>query len=293
MQRPTPDLPSEAFRSADAAALGVTRRQLQSKRFVHLGKDVHVLSSVALDFFARCRAATLMLPSDAAFSHYTAARFYNAPVPDECLLHVNSRCTVEPRIRGIVTHRVQELGEVRLMNGVRVMTPARTFVDLASRLDLPGLVAAGDVLVGRCEGSFDELTQEIRRAGRRRGVRLAREAVLYLDPRSLSPMESRLRLLMMQAGFGRPESNWELYDEDGHLLAWVDLAYPRIKVGAEYEGSQHLLDRKQWNKDIHRYEMLANLGWIIVRVTAEDLYRRPEQVVARLREAIARAGKRG
>jgi very-short-patch-repair endonuclease len=41
-------------------------------------------------------------------------------------------------------------------------------------------------------------------------------------------------------------------------------------------------------KDIRRLEMLAELGWIVVRVVAED---RPRQILYRVRRALAQRGK--
>jgi hypothetical protein len=38
----------------------------------------------------------------------------------------------------------------------------------------------------------------------------------------------------------------------------------------EYEGDHHRIDRRQFNRDIARFEALPDLGWITVRVTAED-----------------------
>lgn len=47
-------------------------------------------------------------------------------------------------------------------------------------------------------------------------------------------------------------------------MGWED-----IKVGADYEGQDHL-SRRRANRDIRRAEGVANQGWIDVRVTVED-----------------------
>jgi very-short-patch-repair endonuclease len=41
-------------------------------------------------------------------------------------------------------------------------------------------------------------------------------------------------------------------------------------VAVEYDGDQHRVDRLQYAKDIRRLERLDRLGWLVVRVIAED-----------------------
>ena len=55
-------------------------------------------------------------------------------------------------------------------------------------------------------------------------------------------------------------------------------------VAVEYDGDQHRTDRRQYVKDIRRIEMLERMGWIIVRVVAED---RPADILRRVRAALA------
>jgi len=58
-------------------------------------------------------------------------------------------------------------------------------------------------------------------------------------------------------------------------------------VALEYDGDQHRTDRKQYRKDISRLRMLERMGWIVVRVVAED---HPLDVVHRVREVLVGRG---
>ncbi len=58
-------------------------------------------------------------------------------------------------------------------------------------------------------------------------------------------------------------------------------------VPVEFVGAHHRTDRRQYVKDIRRLEMLEQLGWVIVRVVAED---RPADIVRRVRAALAKSG---
>jgi len=58
---------------------------------------------------------------------------------------------------------------------------------------------------------------------------------------------------------------------DGFPVAYLDLGWADWKVGVEYDGDLGL-------------EMLEEMGWLIVRVVAED---RPASIVRRVKAAIA------
>ena len=65
----------------------------------------------------------------------------------------------------------------------------------------------------------------------------------------------------------------------------MDLGWEDIKVAVEYEGDHHRTDRRQFNRDIARFEATAELGWIVVRVTVEDV---PGGILRRVAAAWAR-----
>jgi very-short-patch-repair endonuclease len=48
------------------------------------------------------------------------------------------------------------------------------------------------------------------------------------------------------------------------------MGWEHLKLAVEYDGDHHWTDRRQFNNDIARQEALTGLGWIDVRVTAED-----------------------
>jgi very-short-patch-repair endonuclease len=60
-------------------------------------------------------------------------------------------------------------------------------------------------------------------------------------------------------------------------------------VAAEYDGDQHRSDRRQYVRDIARIRKLERMGWIVVRVIAEDP---PADIIARVQEALASRGYR-
>lgn len=170
-------------------------------------------------------------------------------------------------------------------------TPARTFIDLAPKLPLVELVVVGDAILRRL-GTLPDLETAVGRAARRRGVVRARQALPLLRARVDSPMETRLRLLLVTAGLPCPEVNVPVYDATGGFLGTGDLVYRDARVVIEYEGDQHRTDRQQWRNDLWRYERFADAGWLVVRVSADDVLRRPDFTVLRIRRLLSeRSGR--
>jgi len=89
----------------------------------------------------------------------------------------------------------------------------------------------------------------------------------------------------LRADYPRPQTQIPVYDEYGQLVAVADMGWEDIKVAVEYDGDRHWTDRRQFNKDIARIEALTELGWVVVRVTAEDV---PGGILRRVAAAWAR-----
>lgn len=77
-----------------------------------------------------------------------------------------------------------------------------------------------------------------------------------------------------------------IHDSDGGWLARPDLCYPNLKIAIEYDGQHHLLDIRQWRRDIRRRENLERDGWLLRVVTAHDLLHAPTTVVARISQDL-------
>lgn len=58
-------------------------------------------------------------------------------------------------------------------------------------------------------------------------------------------------------------------------------------VVAEYDGDQHRTSRPQYVKDQRVLALLAQMGWIVIRVIKED---RDDDIVVRARAALISRG---
>jgi hypothetical protein len=70
------------------------------------------------------------------------------------------------------------------------------------------------------------------------GLAQLRNVLALADPGAGSPMESRLRLVLVSGGLPRPVTQFEVRS-GGVFIARLDLAYPERRLGVEYEGDHH------------------------------------------------------
>jgi len=274
------------FTRADAIAAGVSESALKGPNFRRIFRGVYIHVSVPAHPLTRIRAALLIHPGVAFASHLSGARVYELPVPDGPDEHISVFDHADRRRRaGIRNHVAKAAAPVTVVKGVRVSEPGQLFVELASLLGLVDLVVAGDDLVRRKRTTPEELQVACAASDDTHAAK-SRRAAGYVRRKVDSPMESRLRMLLMLAGFPEPEVNHEVYDEYGRMRYKFDLCYPDLKLIVEYDGRHHREDLDQWDHDTDRRDWLDHNGWMIVTVFSRGVYRRPDLTIARVHAAL-------
>jgi len=278
-----------------AGTSGLPRKRL---RAADLDQSIYGMrtqrGTAPLDLLTRCRALAIRLRDDAAFSYTTAALLYGAPLPlhlerDPAIHLVVPAPESAPHARGIRGHSSALLpGDVVARSGLRVTSPARTWCDLASILDIGDLVAVGDFLVARQLplARIDVLRHRVSAMGSSRGIRRARQAVELVRESSESRPESRLRVILVLAGLPEPRINHELVDSETGRHVRPDFMFVDCKVILEYQGDYHRT-KQQWRKDMTRRSRLEAQGWYVMELNADDLAN-PDELVVRVRTVIAR-----
>lgn len=269
----------------------MTAQQLRSRQYRHVLYDVYAPASLDDSVHVRCDAAALILPPAAVFCGVTAARLHGVPVPDgDMRVHaaVPATASTVPRIKQLKVHSYSiPAGHVGDLRGRRVISPERLFLELAASVPRIDLIIAGDHMLRRQLSTRERLNGFLEDCHRRRGVRKARLAMPHLEPRSDSPPETRLRMLLVDAGLPRPVANQDVVNNWGVWLARPDLSYPAVKIAIEYEGLHHQQDHGQYSRDIERDGRMIDDGWVVIRVNKDGLFRTPRQVVNRVRKALA------
>ncbi len=274
----------EPFIGSEVVAGGDVVKSALRTRYTRLFPDVYVCAGADLTPFVRARAGWLWsrrrgIIAGLSASALHGAEWVDAAAPVE-IFHSNRNPLPGLRVRG---DRLDE-DEVTLVDGVPVTTPARTALDLGCWYPTDKAVAAIDALMRATDLKVPEVEALVQRYSARRGIRRARIAMGLADAGAQSPKETWLRILVIQAGLPRPQTQIPVFNEFDDVIAYLDMGWVDVKVAVEYDGEQHRTDRRQYTWDVRRRELLERCGWIVIRVVAGD---RPEDILRRVRAALA------
>lgn len=274
----------EPFIGSEAVARGdVTKSQLCT-RYTQLLRDVYVDSGVEVTAALRAKAGWLWARRQGVVAGFSAAALHGSRWVDDRkpveLIHDNRH-----RLPGIQTRgdRLED-DEIEIVAGIPVTSPARTAIDLGCWYPTMTAVAAIDALARATDIKAAEVELLAQRYAGRRGITRARQAVGLFDAGAQSPKESWLRVVLIEQGLPRPQTQIPVCDEFGSMIAYLDMGWEDVKVAVEYDGDHHRSDRTQYDWDIRRLEMLQRRGWIVVRVVAGD---RPAEILRRVRAVLA------
>lgn len=235
----------------------------------------------------RAAAFLVALPSDVVLSHVTAAQPWDLPLPrgleDQVALDVmreSSRARIQRH--GCISHKGVERRTSTSVRGLPVTSLLDTWVDLGEvvqrGMGRDDLVVAGDVVATRTSrvppgspigDAVRPLADALASRVRPRNKVLLQSALELVRPGVRSPMESRSRLVFVDAGFPEPEVNGHVHAADGGWLAECDLLWRAHRVVGEYQGAAHAGIRAR-SRDSHRNGLLSDEGWLVLEIFPED-----------------------
>lgn len=277
---------TQPFTRAAALKAEISAKALRGPRFRQVLHGVYVASSVAPTPELRVRAALLPFDPTAWASHASAARLHGVPIPTIALEHVSvSKRAHRRNRRDIACHLRKEAGEVVMRKGLRVSDYAQMFVELAEILGLVDLVVVGDHLVRKNKITVKKLLAFCE-ASTLPGAGAARRAASYVRERVDSPMETRLRMLIVLAGLPEPMVNITITDDNDIPIRKYDLSYPKQNIAIEYDGRQHVEIIEQWESDLARREAMDDEDWRILVVISKGIYKVPEETLSRVHRLL-------
>jgi very-short-patch-repair endonuclease len=285
LQTPHLDL-TGPFRGSSALGLGLlTLGVLRSRKFQRLFPDVYAPAELDPDLALRARAAGVLVAGRGAVAGHAAAELLGAScgAPDalvDVLMPGRYRCD------GLVVHRDRfDVGEtVPLPGGGAVTGPARTAYDLARWANpLIERVVAVDTLAHCCGVGADDVRRLRREYLGAHGGPLIGEVLSLVDPRSESPMESRVRVVLVLGGLP-PEVQYPVVVNGRRYR--LDLAYPAHRIAVEYDGDGHRQQARA-RRDLAREADLVAAGWRILRFDARVVMAHPDRIVAAVLAELA------
>lgn len=225
------------------------------------------------------------MPPDALFSGCTAAWLHGLDFPPCTPIEVTlPRLSVTSHLTGVrLTRSDFTSADACEVRGLPATTRTRTIADLARRAKVVEGVVIVDLALRRRIATVAELRAWVDDHPQHRGVGRLVDAMDMADGLSESPMESRLRALLVTGGLPKPRVQQPLHDACGSFLARPDLLYPAERLVIEYDGATH---RDSVAADNRRQNLLIDAGYRVLRFAAGDVLHRPAAVVDQVRRAL-------
>lgn len=265
-----------------------------SGKWLRVFRGVYVQNGAPITQELRARAALLVLPESAVISHQTALELRGcavvAPAVGPEAIHVTMPHGVDVAPRtGIVVHRCNlPDSDVVRASGIRLTTAARAVLEVARVLPRVEAVVVADAALHARLCTFDQLDRCLIGMFGLPGVGQAREVRGLTDARAESPMETRLRLVLVDGGLPAPDLQVDVFDDTGRWIARVDLAYEASKIAIEFDGrATHDADNA-FVRDRERQNALVAAGWTVLRYVGRDVYRRSPAIVNQVRAELAK-----
>jgi len=278
LPRVPPQLKLGPFTIDEARAAGVTGSSLRGRSWRRLGRGLYCWREITVDPWRYLRSVQQVLRA-AVFAGRTAAWIHGVQHVDpfdpiEVVMPPNSGVRTR---RGLHVRRTSlrptDILEVR---HIRVTGVDRTLADLCPRL-------AGVDALALLDSALHLRLVDASTLMRSRSPDVRTLAPLA-EPAE-SPMETRLRWLLLQAGLPRPHVQAPIPE----ARARADLYYPQARLIVEFDGGNH---RDRMVDDNRRQNLLINAGYKVLRFTASDIYNRPETVVRQVSAAVGSCATR-
>jgi hypothetical protein len=275
-------IPNEPFVGSEALASGLVKEHQLRAHFRAVYPDVYVSKGAVLTIPERAKAAWLYSHREGVIAGLTASVLHGAKWVDDRLpielIWSNAR-----RPRGLRTYDMWlHSNELMDHEGMRVTTIERTAFDIARRGRLDDAVAYLDALGNATRFKAEDALAVADCHRGARGLRQLRAALDLYDPGAASPKETWLRLLIIRAGYPRPQTQIPVLSPDGRRWYYLDMGWQDLMLAVEYDGEQHRVNPTQFAYDIQRSEDLDELGWTRIRVVKEN---RKADVLRRLERA--------
>jgi hypothetical protein len=271
------------FIGSEALAAGHLTRYELRRHHRRLLPDVYGPRRGEVTLQDRCIAAWLWsgregVVSGLAASSMMGSKWIDADTPVE-LNWLNHRPPT-----GVVTrNETLRDDEVARLGAMAATTVERTAFDLARRGPVGQAVARLDALARATHFKGDDVLALTRRHPNVRGCRRLDRVLDLVDDGAESPRETWLRLLLIDGGFPRPQTQIPVLGPDGYPRYRLDMGWEDMMIAVEYDGDDHR-ERVRFGGDIVRSEYIAHVGWRHIRVVAGN---RPPEILNRVRRAWA------
>jgi hypothetical protein len=268
---------------------------LRSDRLFALHRCVYALSPIVTDHGRRV-AALLASGERATLSGTSAGDLWGYVVHPGGAHHVTVPVGGGRTVDGVIRHRTRGFkeGDIVIVGGMSVTTPARTFLDIAPGLSVPDLRRA----IGQAQYDKlidpDALAAAIAAHPGHRGARKLRLADPGLQYRAEtdSPLEDELLALMLAAGLPEPECQVTVYGLSGRKRR-ADFLFREAGVIVEADGRGAHARAMAFEDDRDRDTDLVAMNLLTLRFTRVQARTSPKAVTDRIAAVLRSRGGAG
>ena len=284
-----PRLQRGPFTVDEARRAGLNRWHLEGATWARIGPSTYLWVGLSGEPMHLLEAAKRRLPRGAAFSGLTAAWLHGIDVvpcnPIEAT--VGEDVGVSARAGIALRRSALSKTDVVQVRGMPTTSIVRTLGEICARLSLVEAVVIADAALHNRRVKLHQLVAWAGANAGRRGARNLRRVLALIEPATESPMESRLRMVLVLGGLPRPKAQVSIHDRWGRFVGRPDLYYEQHRLGIEYDGGFH---RDALAEDNRRQNRLLNAGVRLLRFTGTDVLGNPESVVSQVRAMLAEPG---
>ncbi len=260
-----------------------------------MATQVQRLAGSSRTFKQRCMAAVLETGPDTVISRESAAVLWKLPGFRSGAVKVTRPINATSRPSKLATtHESRLLPEHHRssVDGIPVTSVARTLFDLAGCVHPLRAERALDNALAHRLVSLEELRRvaiELLEHGRTGSALMRRllddRGAGYIPP--ASGLEARFFALLVAAGLELPERQVDL--GGGVWLGRVDFYVRRSRLVLEVDSVRHHTSKLDAEADARRDAALRAAGFRVLRITEDQLEKRPHEVVALVRAALGEA----
>lgn len=264
------------------------RHRVESGRWRRIRRGVFVVSGAPVSRDQAIFAVVLSAGRQAWASHATSAQLCDLLAPSEPI-EITVPLEARPRIPGVRVHRSGTLTEpdIRSVDGIPTLSPARTIADLSSRLSLDQLARMVDdglrrgILTVR---ALDRVVQHLSGIAPGRSPAKLRKLLIDRVPGyhgTHSDLEQWVYSIIVGAGLPEPVRQHKVVV--GTNTYYLDLAYPTRMLDIETDGFDVHRGRAVFDTDRVRQNDLVSVGWTILRFTTNST---PDEIVRATTQAL-------
>lgn len=259
-------------------------RLLRSGRWEAVLPGVYRIAGTPDSWEQQIMAACLWSEPWGVASHRSAARLWGLDGEWGGVVEVTVQyARSNERVEGPVVHRTRRLADRdrTILGGFPVTRVERTLVDLAGMLERNDLEVAMESAFRRSLTSMARLWDRTDALYGRQGLGEVRRLLEIRQPAAAhSRWETKLLQLIRDAGLPEPVRQYKIWD--GERWRYIDLAYPDLMIGLEYDSYTWHSGRQPWERGHTRNADLTVIGMRMLPITMDDVAVTPERTAQRI-----------